>query len=96
MFNIECSQWMTLLLHSARDSGSIPGWVTACAEFAHSPRVCVVFHRVLRFPPTLQTMCWLGGLATLNCTLVSKDVCKESKHTVNVVAGRIHEPKYEN
>jgi len=26
-------------------------------EFAHSPRVCVGFLRVLRFPPTVQKMC---------------------------------------
>ena len=29
-------------------------WVTVCVEFAHSPRVCVGFLRVLRFPPTVQ------------------------------------------
>ncbi|GCB77095.1 hypothetical protein scyTo_0019241, partial [Scyliorhinus torazame] len=29
-----------------------PAWVTVCAESARSPRVCVGFLRVLRFPPT--------------------------------------------
>jgi len=45
---------LALLPHSARDPGSIPGWVTVCLEFTHSPRVCVGFLRVLRFPPTVQ------------------------------------------
>jgi len=48
------AQWLALLLHSTRDLGSIPGWVTVCVESAHSPRVCVGFLRVLWFPPTVQ------------------------------------------
>jgi len=49
------AQWLALPLHSARDPGTIPGWVTVCVEFAHSPllRLCVGFLRVLRFPPTV-------------------------------------------
>ena len=40
------AQWLALLPHSARDSDSIPV-LGHCAEFAHSPRVCVGFLWVL-------------------------------------------------
>ena len=36
-----------------------------CVEFVHSPRVCVGFLWVLRFPPTIQKMCSLGGGGTV-------------------------------
>jgi len=69
------AQWLALLPHSARDTGSIPGWVTVCVEFAHSPRVCVGFLRGLRFPPTVQKMCGLGELAMLNSPSVYPNRC---------------------
>ena len=58
-------QWLALLPHSARDLGSIPG-LGDYAESARSPRVCMGFLRVLRFPPTVRKMRWLGALAMLN------------------------------
>ncbi|XP_072325204.1 derlin-2 isoform X1 [Scyliorhinus torazame] len=48
------AMWIAQLLHSSRVPGSIPAWVTVCAESARPPRVCVGFLRVLRFPPTVQ------------------------------------------
>ncbi|XP_072436846.1 creatine kinase M-type-like isoform X2 [Chiloscyllium punctatum] len=39
-----------------------PPQVTDCVEFARSPRVCVGFLRVLRFPPTLQRCAALNAL----------------------------------
>ena len=36
------AHWLTLLLHSTRDPGSIPA-LGDCVEFARSPRVCVGF-----------------------------------------------------
>jgi len=36
------ARWLALLPHSGKDPGSIPGRVTVCVEFAHSPRVCGV------------------------------------------------------
>ena len=53
------AQWLALLPHSARNPGSIPA-LGDCVEFAHSPRVCVNFLRVLRFPPTVQRFFWFG------------------------------------
>ena len=50
------AQRLALLPHSARDMVRLPTWVTVCAESARSPRVCVGFPRVLRFPPTVRTL----------------------------------------
>ena len=48
-------QWVALLPHSARDPGLIPGsGHCLCGVCTFSPRVCVGFLRVLRFPPTVQ------------------------------------------
>ena len=60
---------LALLPHSTRDPGLIPG-LGLCVESACSPHVCVGFLWVLWFPPTVQKMCRLGGLAMLNCPLV--------------------------
>jgi len=47
------ARWLALLPYNSRVPGSIPG-LGLCVEFAHSPRVCLGFLRVLRFPPTVQ------------------------------------------
>uniref|UniRef100_A0A0E9Q1H8 Uncharacterized protein n=1 Tax=Anguilla anguilla TaxID=7936 RepID=A0A0E9Q1H8_ANGAN len=47
-------QWVALSPHSKKVVGSNLGLGPFCAEFACSPRVCVCFLRVLRFPPTVQ------------------------------------------
>ena len=52
-------QWLALLLHSARDPGSILA-LGLCVEFTRSPHVCLGFIRVLRFLPTLQRVRWIG------------------------------------
>jgi len=59
------AQWLALLPHSARPV-RLPAWVTVCVESARSPRVCVGFLRVLRYPPMVQKTCWLCVLAMLN------------------------------
>ncbi|XP_061097764.1 B-cell receptor CD22-like isoform X2 [Conger conger] len=49
------AQWVALSPHSKEVLGSNPRRPgPLCAEFACSPRVCVGFLRVLRFPPTVQ------------------------------------------
>ena len=60
------AQGITLLPHSTRGPGSIPGLATLCADSARSPCVCVGFLLVLPFPPTLWKLCWWGALAMLN------------------------------
>ena len=70
------TQWLALLPHSARDRAQFPAWVTVCAEFAHSPRVCMGFLQVLQFPPTVQKTCWLGALAMLNSPSVHLNRCR--------------------
>ncbi|KAJ8269314.1 hypothetical protein COCON_G00119210 [Conger conger] len=48
-------QWVALPPHSKEVLGSNPRRPgPLCVEFACSPRVCVGFLRVLRFPPTVQ------------------------------------------
>jgi len=44
---------LALLPQSAREPGSFPA-SDDCVEFACSPHVCMVFLRVLLFPPTVQ------------------------------------------
>jgi len=65
------AQWLALLPHSGRDLGSIPGLGHClCGVCIFSPCVC-------EFPPDAPVsshspkMCGLGGLAMLNCPLVS-------------------------
>jgi len=73
----QAARWLALLPHSARDPGSIPG-LGHCLRGVcmFSPCVCVGFLRLLRFPPTVRTMCsfrWTGraklpgGLAGYIC-----------------------------
>ena len=51
------AQWLALLPHSKKVLGSFPAQPGPfCVEFACSPRVCVGFLRVLRFPPTSKDM----------------------------------------
>ena len=63
------AQWLALLPHSTRDPGfdSRPQ-VTVCVKFAHSPRVCVCFLRVL--PQSNDVRVRLIGQA-INCPLES-------------------------
>jgi len=54
-----------------------PGWVTVCVEFAHSPRVCVGFLRVLRFPPTfpkdVQLVWWFPPSSNTSANVEQRD-----------------------
>jgi len=64
------AQWLALLPRSTRDLGSIPGWITVCVKFTRSPRVCVGFLRVLRFPPIVQKdvqVRWIGHAKFFLC-----------------------------
>eukprot|EP00061_Rhincodon_typus_P013096 g39260.t1 len=65
------AQQSALLPHSAGDPGSIPP-SGIYVEFARSPRVCMGFLWVLWFPPTVQRCDGYGGLAMLNCPVVSR------------------------
>ena len=68
------AQWLTLLLHSSRDLGSIPG-------LGHCLCGVCTFSSCLRgFPPVAPVsshtakMCGLGRLAMLNCPSVSEEL----------------------
>ena len=74
---VECTvaQWLALLPHSKKVLGSFPAQPGPfCVEFACSPRVCVGFLRVLRFPPTSKDM--HRQCTMYMCTAYEVIVCK--------------------
>ena len=71
------TQWLALLPHNARDPGSIPALGHCLCG------VCTFSLCLCEFPPGAPVsplslkMCGLGGLAILNCPLVSGGLVRE-------------------